>query len=486
MQFRLALLSVIAALAGSAAAPAAAVHQATGIKIGEVSGTGALVWTRLTREPDARRDGVPFAEVSTREGIREGRADGQIPPGRSLEEMQYAVPGAAGEVRALWALEDAAAGTEQATAWMPVDPERDYTRQISLNGLAPGRWHRLRVESRDPQGVPGAVVEGRFKTVPPADATGAVRFIVTTCHDDWRRDNPGMGFDMYAAAGKWQPDFFVQTGDYVYLDKYYPFATTAALARFKWNRTSAWPYVREFYRGVSSYFLKDDHDTLRNDSHPGMTYGDLTWEQGLAIEHEQLPMPRNPPYRTIRWGRDLQVWLLESREFRSAGKTLDGPDKTVLGAEQKRWLFETLRASDATFRVIISGTPVVGPNVDYKAGEKGDSLADEAFLTEGNEVRRFLAAQPGTVVITGDRHWQYHSVDPVTGLHEFGCGPACFGMAEGFVDKVRLGPMHRFLRIDGGFFSGELTRHDGRVILTFRHHDTHGRVLSEHALESPR
>lgn len=481
--FRLSGFFLVVSLAAGAAP---SIHQATGIKIGEVSDTGALVWTRLTLEADARREGVPFAEVNTREGIREGRADGQIPPGRSLEEMQYAVPGAAGDVRVLWAPETAVAGTEQATPWTPVDPARDFTHQFNLTGLAPGLWHRLRVESRDPQGNPGAAVEGRFKTVPPADATGPVRFIVTTCHDDWRRDNPAMGFDMYAAAAKWQPDFFVQTGDYVYLDKYYPFATTAALARFKWNRTSAWPYVREFYRGASSYFLKDDHDTLRNDSHPGMTYGDLTWEQGMAIEHEQLPMPRDPPYRTIRWGRDLQVWLLESREFRSEGKTRHSPDKTVLGAEQKRWLYETMRASDATFRVVITGTPIVGPNVDYKAGEKGDSLADEAFQTEGDEVRRFLAAQPGTVVITGDRHWQYHSVDEVTGLREFGCGPACFGMAEGFVGKVRLSPMHRFLRIDGGFFSGELVQRDGRSFLTFRHHDTQGRVLSEHVLESAR
>lgn len=427
---------------------------------------------------------MPFVEVNTLEGNREGRAEGQMPPGRQVEEMQYAVPGAAGEIRVVWAPESAPVGVEHATPWTPVDTARDFTHQFTLTGLVPGHWHRLYVESRDPSGTPGATVEGRFKTVPRAEAAVPVRFIVTTCHDDWRRDNPDMGFDMYAAAAKWQPDFFVQTGDYVYLDKQYPFATIAALARFKWNRTSAWPYVREFYRGASAYFLKDDHDTLRNDSHPGMTYGDLTWEQGMAIEYEQLPMPRNPPYRTIRWGRDLQIWLLESREFRSQGKTIDGPDKTVLGAEQKRWLFETLRASDAAFRVVITGTPMIGPNVDYKTGENGDSLADEAFQTEGDEVRRFLARQPGTVVITGDRHWQYHSADTATGLREFGCGPACFGMAKGFVEKVRLSPMHRFLRIDGGFFSGELMRRDGHPVLTFRHHDTDGRSLSEHTMEA--
>jgi alkaline phosphatase D len=469
-------------LLAAADVAAASVHQATGIKIGEVTGTGAIVWTRLTRHADALADGVPFAEIDTRPAIRDGRAEGQVPAGRRLDEMQHAVPGAAGEVRLHWAPESAPAGAGQATPWTTVEPACDFTRQFELAGLEPGRWYRLQVESRDLAGAPGQTVEGRFKTVPAAESVTPVRFIVTTCHDDWRRDNAALGFDMYVAAKRWSPDFFVQTGDFVYLDKAYPFATDAALARFKWNRTSAWPAVREFYRGATSYFLKDDHDVLRNDSHPGMVYGGLTWEQGLAIEREQLPLPRGQPYRTFRWGRDLQIWLLESREFRSREKTIDGPGRTVLGAEQKRWLFETLRASDATFRIVITGTPIVGPNVDYKAGERGDSLADEAFRTEGEEVRRFLAAQPNTVVITGDRHWQYHSVDPETGLHEFGCGPACFGMAEGFVGKVRRSPMHRFLRIDGGFFSGEVERRDGRIRLAFRHHDTHGRVLDEHLL----
>jgi len=465
---------------------ASSVHQATGIKIGEVSETGAIVWTRLTRHADALRDGVPFVEVNSTKGNHEAVAAGQIPPGRKLEEMQYAVPGTLGEVRVLWAPETAPSGAEESTPWTAVEPARDHTHQFQLAGLAPGTWYRLRVESRGVDRTSGAPIDGRFKTVSPAGVADATRFIITTCHDDWRRDNDAMGFDMYEAAGKWRPDFFVQTGDFVYLDKYYPFAVNAELARFKWNRTSAWPFVRDFYRGTSAYFIKDDHDVLRNDSHPGMIYGELTWAQGLSVEYEQLPMPRGLPYRTIRWGRDLQIWLLESREFRSEGRTLDGPGKTLLGEAQRRWLFETLRASDATFRVVVTGTPVVGPNVDYKAGEKGDSLADEAFRTEGNEIRRFLAAQPNTVVVTGDRHWQYHSVDPATGLHEFGCGPACFGMAEGFVGKVRRSAMHRFLRIDGGFLSGEMTYPAGRPSLTFRHHDTHGRVLSEYTLDATR
>lgn len=479
------LLIFVTELLAAAGWAAPAVHQADGIKIGEVLATEATVWTRLTRTAGLNRGGRPFTTVDKHRAIHEGIADGQMPADVALADMQDAVPGAAGEVRVTCSPEAETALTAApviCTPWTPVDPARDFTRQFHLTGLRPGTRYRLLVESRGPDDAAGASVEGRFKTVPAPDETGPVRFIVTTCHDDWRRDDPDNGFKVYPAMQAWAPDFFIQTGDFVYLDKALPYAVTPALARFKWNRVSAWPFVREFYRGVSAYFMKDDHDVLKNDSYPGETYGTVTFDQGRAIELEQLPMPAQPPYRTVRWGRDVQLWLLEGRDYRSPGDTPDHPGKTLLGAEQKRWLIETMRASDAAFRVVISGDAIVGPDVDYKSGEKGDSLCDEAFQTEGDELRRFLGSLGNAVVISGDRHWQYHSVDPVTGLDEFGCGPMCFGMAEGFVKKVQRSPMHRFLRIDGGFLSVVSERRAGRPVLTLEYHDVQGKVLYQHVI----
>jgi alkaline phosphatase D len=40
-------------------------------------------------------------------------------------------------------------------------------------------------------------------------------------------------------------------------------------------------------------------------------------------------------YRTVRWGKDLQVWMTEHRDFRSKNRKKDGPNKTILGAKQK-------------------------------------------------------------------------------------------------------------------------------------------------------
>ena len=122
---------------------------------------------------------------------------------------------------------------------------------------------------------------------------------------------------------------------------------SAELARFKWNRLYSLGNQRDFHRQFASYFMKDDHDTLKNDCWPGQTYGDLTWEQGLAIFREQVPMgEKHLPHLPLGKGSanlDGRGPRLPQPEQHAR----TGPDKTILGAEQKKWLFETMRASDA-------------------------------------------------------------------------------------------------------------------------------------------
>jgi len=120
---------------------------------------------------------------------------------------------------------------------------------------------------------------------------------------------------------------------------------------YQWNR--------DFHRHLPSYFMKDDHDTLDNDSWPGRKYVDLTFAQGLAIFKEQIAHSALP-YRTVSWGRDLQMWFLEGRDFRSPTKIPDGPEKTILGSEQKAWLKKSLRESKATFKLIMNPASITG------------------------------------------------------------------------------------------------------------------------------
>ena len=201
----------------------------------------------------------------------------------------------------------------------------------------------------------------------------------------------------------------------------------------------------------------------------------LTFPEGQRVFLDQVPMG-NRTWRTYRWGKGLQVWLTEGRDFRPPNNMPDGPAKTIWGAEQKKWLYETILASDADFKVLVSPTPIVGPD----RTNKRDNHANAAFFTEGNEFRQWVRKHvpDNFFVACGDRHWQYHSVHPETGMHEFSCGPASDQHAGGTPGHDPQ--YHRFHRVQGGFLSISLRRAAGKSAIAFRHHDVHGKVVYEY------
>jgi alkaline phosphatase D len=467
----LALFSVLLVPASTAS-----VFQGNGIKLGEVTADSVVVWTRITVAPEAKWDGAAWVAPANPPGQRATESDWnwrvQLPPGRTVADMVGALPGAAGAVRVTLA----AVGSSERiqTPWTDVEPGRDQTRQFALGSLRPGTRYDVTVESRDARGAAGATERGSFRTAPARDATTPVRFAVVTCGDYPRRDDPVNGHRIYAAMRQLAPDFMVHTGDVEYYDKADPWATAPELARFKWNRLYALPYLRTFHRETAAYFTYDDHDILRNDCWPGQTYGDLTFEAGVGIFREQTPS--SPlPYRTIRHGRDLQIWITEGRVARSPNTDPDGPNKTILGAAQKAWLKRTIAESDATFKVLLSPTPYVGPD----RGNKRDNHANIGFKTEGDEMRRFLGAQANLIVVNGDRHWQYRSVDPATGLREFGCGPSSDVHAGGYTPQPGDDAVQKFFRLKGGFLTVTVERANGSPRLSVRHHDVAGAVVHE-------
>ncbi|MEM7144046.1 MAG: alkaline phosphatase D family protein [Verrucomicrobiota bacterium] len=440
-------------------------QQATGIKIGEVGEDSAIVWTRLT-EVEAWEAAPQVKEIkSLKEGSEEMAAAVDL----------WAVPGTEGEVRVrYWPVGGEKSAKE--TAWEAVEVEKDYTRAFLLEGLQGGTTYELKVEGREAgSDEVSSTVEGGFKTAPAVDDAEKVVFTVVTGQGYHRRDDDENGHGIYPLMWALDPNFFVHTGDILYYDKAAPDARSADLARVKWQRMYALPYQRDFHAQVGSYFIKDDHDTLDNDSWPGKTYGELTWDEGLAIFREQVPMGEST-FRTQRWGKDLQVWFVEGRDFRSPNTMPDGPEKTIWGEEQKEWFKRTVEESDATFRILVSPTPIVGPD----RTKKNDNHANEGFQHEGDEIRSFLADQENMYVVCGDRHWQYVTVDPETGVREYSCGPTTDKHAGGFSQDQRS-DMHEYLNIKGGFLSVTVERdEDGESPrAVFRHHGVDGEVYHE-------
>ncbi len=469
----------LAAVECGAAVAADGPYQATGLKVGEVTDTSAIVWTRLTlraerNPPDGPKVTFKYAKGGAKDTKRKKVTAVVYPPGKTVADLRDAAPGTSGETRVLYrpAGERKWLGT---TAWQAVEADRDFTRQVTLTDLKPNTRYDIRVESRR-RGAAGQVIDGRFLTAPSAGDAARVVFTVSTGQGYGSQDRPD-GYAIYGEMLKLDPSFFVHTGDIVYYDK---LAKTIALAHYHWQRTYSLPTNVAFHRQVASYFIKDDHDTWQNDCWPTMkrdSMGTFTFQQGLGVFREQVPMGKST-YRTQRWGKDLQIWLVEGRDFRSANNAPAGPDKTIWGEKQKAWFKKTVTASDATFRILISPTPLVGPDRSGKA----DNHSNKAFQTEGRELRRFLAKQKNMAVICGDRHWQYMSIHPDSKVREYSCGPVGDKHAGGWKQDDFVKTHHRYLNVIGGFLAVTVERQDGVPTATFRFHDVKGKVRYEDRL----
>ena len=157
----------------------------------------------------------------------------------------------------------------------------------------------------------------------------------------------------------------------------------------------------------------------------------------------------------------------------------DGPEKTIWGKEQMSWFKKTVEASDATFKVLISPTPIVGPD----RGNKKDNHANIGFKNEGDQLRKFISEQKNMVTVCGDRHWQYISKDAETGVVEFSCGPGGNDHAGGWKQENKL-PEHIYLNVVGGFMEGNVLQDNGQSKLVFRHYDPDGNLLNEHVVQA--
>ena len=275
------------------------------------------------------------------------------------------------------------------TAWLDAVPEGDYIVKTAVDGLSAGTRYFYRLEYGPTPENTRLGPTRSFRTLPGADAAEEVSFVVVTgmnyalFHGNGPRagspeDRP-LGYPGLAAILAGEPAFFVGTGDNVYYDApFSEFERTQSFLRKKWHQQFVQPRFIDLFASVPTYWEKDDHDYRFNDCDNTVDLEpDPSPELGKATFLEQVPVvdPNDPEprtYRTHRVSRDLQIWLTEGRDYRSPNMAEPGPDKTLWGAEQLAWLKETLLASDATFKILISPTPMIGPDDADQAGRQAE------------------------------------------------------------------------------------------------------------------
>jgi alkaline phosphatase D len=413
------------------------------------------------------------------------------------------------------------------TRWIVAAAEGDYLIKTQVTGLEPGTRYYYRLLSGPDLESLEAGPTGTFRTLDGQGVAREVSFVVVTgmnrfafralalknlAFEDLR-----LGFPALSAIALHQPDFFIGTGDNVYYDS--PFFGRAASRdsmRAKWHRQFATPRFAELLQDVSTYWEKDDHDFRYDDADP---YGPFEPSADLAAEVflEQVPVaapgdedPRT--YRTHRINDLVQIWLVEVRDHRDANTEPPSPDKTIWGEQQRAWLQRTLLKSDATFKIFISPTPMVGPDDSMKGGQGGwlapyfggrplgqgddENKRDNhtnlyGFRDEGEAFFAWLVDNgflgQNVYIICGDKHWQYHSIHP-TGFEEFSAGALVDGNArlgpkpgdDGSTDPDGLiSQPYSQEEASGGFLEVTIRPPTGSepAVATFAFYDEHGTLL---------
>lgn len=333
------------------------------------------------------------------------------------------------------------------TASITTTAETDYTLIIPLDDLIPAtryRYHVL-VGSVD-QSVrrlsTTLAAMGEFTTLPDDKTSTMVTFAWSGDLGGQKRCRQGVGgYPIFDIIRRQHPDFFLFLGDTIYSDDICPSppnepgadfkATTLQTYRVRHRYQRGAEALQRFLRTVPVYVIWDDHE-VRNDFAGPYDEQMPAGRQALR-EYWPIASPEEDPYRmyrSVRYGADLELFILDTRQYRSRNEDRDGPFKTMLGDAQLKWLLDGLWASTAIWKVIATSVPL---SVE-KGGLGNDGWGSEPTGTGfGRERQVIVDAILGqkiknVVFLAGDVHWvQANAYDPnqdgVIDFHEYMVGP---------------------------------------------------------------
>jgi alkaline phosphatase D len=394
----------IAPSAQPAAAPLVMTH---GIASGDVTASSSVIWARasgpgrmhvdLDRDHPFRRSnpGSPVIGDPFRD-----RDDDEDDDGRRGNHGQPA--------------SRAAAMASEAT---------DFTAHVTVNGLRPDTRYSYRVWFTR-SGGPGVSqvsnsLVGTFRTAPARNRSRDLSFVVgaDVGGQQYCRNVRTGGYAIFAAMLNLKPDFFISNGDFIYADGECPEKgpadpaepggfwhnipgdfpsiadpkvewTNAAQVRdvylrhYRYNRAD--PFMQSFLQATPMISQWDDHEVI-NDFGAPWTYWNTASitragypnlvAQGLDTFFAYSPIARNRHdpkriYRSFRWGRDLEIFVLDARSYRDRNDLPDTPEnhKQMLGREQIDWLVDGIRDSTATWKVVSSDVPISIPTGTVQFG----------------------------------------------------------------------------------------------------------------------
>jgi alkaline phosphatase D len=327
------------------------------------------------------------------------------------------------------------------SASVEVKTDTDYTGEARMDELQPDQTYAYRVTLITDSGTSTPVV-GQFATAPAADAPAAFSFGFSAClgGQNYCRD-PESGWIIFDAIAAEQPDFFIFTGDTVYVDTACspeenvpgaegPYRNLEGFrTRYRYHLEDP-PYAR-FLASTPVYVTWDDHEVINDFGGPALeAINPQLFAEGKQAFFEYWPLTgtqEDPQriYRRVSYGAHADFFILDTRSYRDPNINWDpNPNtlapKTMLGEEQFSWLQEGLSNSSATWKFIVTSVPLSyptgfpQPQVDGRDGW-ANYTEPSGYENELQALLFFIAQRNiGNVVfLAGDTHWPYAlSYDP--------------------------------------------------------------------------
>lgn len=268
----------------------------------------------------------------------------------------------------------------------------DYTVVITVGGLEPDTeyFYRILVDG-EPDRYLKKFPPFKTKTAPTSGTGQNFRVAFGSC--------PRFGEDrvqpIWSTVQGLEPDLFLWIGDNIYGDSVNPH-----VLQEEYRRQRDVAGLQPVLRSVSHLAVWDDHDFGMNNQdsrNPIKEEALEIFKQYWANPSYGLPDTPGVFFR-YSYGQ-VDFFMLDDRYYRDPDAAPQGPEKTMLGAEQLAWLQAELEASTAVFKILVAG----GGWTQAK-GETGDSWA--AFVDERNTIFDFIRDRQitGVVLLSGDSH----------------------------------------------------------------------------------
>ena len=293
-------------------------------------------------------------------------------------------------------------------------PARDHTVKVDAGGLSPDTEYFYRFLH---QGEPSPV--GRTRTAPRADADNRhLRFGMVSCANlqaGW--------FSAYRhLADRDDLDLVVHLGDYFYeygpgeygygqseedIRTHQPPKEILTLADYRQRHAQYKrdPDLQRLHAKYAFVITWDDHESANDswaDGAENHQSGEGSWAARKAAARraydEWMPVRMSDSarlndgtrlFRRLRFGRLAELSMLDLRSYRSQQVALqpdpgaDDPSRTITGANQMRWLKESLQDDRALWKLV--GNPVMIAPVRIP----------EAYVDEVSEIVETPAPQDG-------------------------------------------------------------------------------------------